>query len=212
MPVPEQEKIQGTLQHRSRQLAVSMYWGPFFRDARYHLLTDQPPENIELLLDPKGNRIHPGDPLGIISAGSRVRIKDIQFATASAATSRSLFTPRFFTWVLLDIPGHDRPAVIVIREEPRNHDAFLKILERYLSTDNISEIVSSYPEEIRNAIAEKRLVEGMNANAIIMAWGNPIQVTKDFENGVPVDRWRYEGERIVMLRDGILLSWADEYD
>ncbi len=208
MPPREQEGIQETLRHRSRQLAVSMYFGPFFRDGRYYLLSHQPPGDLDLLRSPKGERMHPGDALGVLPAGTEARIANVEFATATAATTRSLLTPRFFTWVLVEIEDLDRPAVLVIRDEPDSHDEFLEILTRYLSTEDVSSKVASYPEEVQAAIREKRLTAGMDLAAVRMAWGHPLQVTRDFDEGVRVDRWSFEGPRHLVLRDERLVSWS----
>lgn len=186
---------------------MSMYVGPFFRDGRYHLLIDQPPHHVDLLRSPKGERMSPGEPTGILPAGTEVRISEVEFATASATTRRSLLTPRFFTWVFVKFDGKERPGIIVVREEPENHEDFLEILSRYLTTEDVAAKIAGYPEETRRAIAEKRLVSGMDGEAVRMAWGSPLQVTRDYEDGVRIDEWSFEGERRLTIRGGELIDW-----
>ena len=210
MPAPEQEVLNESLRHRTRQLAVSMHFGPFFRDGRYYLLSDQPPGDLNLLENPRGEPIHPGESLGILPAGTRVRVKEVEFATASATTNRSLLTPRFFTWVLVEAPGLDRPAVLVIRDEPDTHEKFLEILSRHLTDEDVARRKARYPEEVRLAIEEKRLVEGMEEAAVQMAWGVPVTITRGFEEGVQVDSWRFEGGRRALVRGGRLVSWSHD--
>lgn len=208
MPAPEQERVQEATRHRTRQLAVSMYWGPFFRDGRYLLLSDQPPGDADLLRGPRGERIHPGEARGILPAGTAVRIVDVQFPTAAATTTRSLVTPRFFTWVLVEVPGAERPRVIVIRDDPTDHDAFLDLLERYLTRDDVAARLAQLPEPLRVAITEKRLVADMDADAVRMAWGHPLRVNRAFDAGVRIDTWTFEGGREVVLHDGRLMRWS----
>ena len=134
---------------------------------------------------------------------------DVEFATSRATTSRSLFTPRFFTWVHVAVPNQERPAVLVIRDEPEDHESFLEVLARYLTTENIAERLLDYPEDTREAIARKQLTHGMGIEAVRMAWGHPLQVTVDYDEGVRVESWRFEGERSLTLRDGKLVSWTE---
>jgi hypothetical protein len=212
MPAADQEGVQETLKHRSRQLAVSMYWGPFFRDARYLLISDQPPGDVDLLRGPRGERIHPGEAVGILPAGTTVRIVDVQFPTATATTTRSLITPRFFTWVLVEVPDADRLRVLVLRDDPTTRDAFLDLLARYLTTDDVAARLATFPEPLRAAIAEKRLIADMDVESVRMAWGHPIRVDRAFEEGVRLDTWTYEGGRTLTLRNGRLVHWEEPGD
>ncbi len=190
---------------------MSMYQSPFFRDGSYTLLLDQRPEDVDLLRNPRGERMHPGEATGILPAGTNVRITEIQFATASNVSSRSIMTPRFFTWVIVDVPGEERDHVIVIRDEPDSHERFEYFLDRFLTTDDVAGSLASYPEPVRTAIKEKRLVEGMDVDAVRMAWGNPLQVTRDFDKGIQLDVWMFEGDkRRASFRDEKLISWSED--
>lgn len=210
MPEAQQRLAREQLAHRSRQLAVSLYTGPFFRDARYRLLSDQPPGDVDLLRNPGGERVLPGEADGILPAGTPVTIAEVEFPTAAVATGRSLLTPRYFTWVYVEVPGREKLQVLVLRDDVQTGAEFEKLLGRYLTTEDVAAKVAALPEPVAKAIAEKRLVEGMDADAARMAWGYPLEVHRRFEDGQRLETWTFEGGRTLETKDGRVVSWSED--
>ncbi len=208
LPDVEQGLVNKTVTGQARQLAVSMYVGPFFRDDNYRLLEDQPPASVDLLRGPGGERMLPGAPTGILPAGTRVVIRDVQFPTAEAATSRALLTPRYFTWVVLRHEGSPKPLVIVIRDDPTTHQAFLALLGRYLTTEDVAAKVAGFPADVQAAIAKKQMRQGLTAEQARMTWGLPMQIRRDRVGQRVTETWTYEGGRTVTLKDGKVTAFA----
>lgn len=209
LPDAEQALVEKKVTGQARQLRVSMYVGPFFRDDRYRLLEDQPPGSVDLLQDPDGKAIDPGKPTGILPAGTEVVITDVQFPTAEVATQRALLTPRYFTWVFLRHEGSAKPLVLVLRSDPRTHQAFLGLLGRYLTRSDIAAKVAAFPKPIQGAIAAKKLVAGMTAGQARMAWGLPMEAREDRVGQRVSATWTYEGGRTVTLKDGKVVTFAE---
>ena len=209
LPDAEQALVNRKVTGQSRQLTVSMYVGPFFRDANNRLLEDQPPASVDLLRGPGGARIAPGKPTGILPAGTRVVIQDVQFPTAEAATSRALMTPRYFTWVILRHVGTPKPLVLVLRDDPTTHQAFLSLLGRYLTTADVAAKVAGFPEDVREAIGHKQMREGLTTEQARMAWGLPLKVRRDRVGQRVTETWTYEGGRTVTLKGGKVTAFAE---
>ncbi|RMG11107.1 MAG: hypothetical protein D6729_18500 [Deltaproteobacteria bacterium] len=209
MPARQQMLTRRGLEGQSRQLASSLYVTPFFRDARYRLLTELPPEHVDLMRDPKGRRITPGRAIRILPAGTRVRIRRIEFPTSSAVTARSLFTPRYFTWVYLEVPQDDRLHILVMRDDPTTRAAFERALGRWLTREDRAKALAELPEEVRRAVETKQIVAGMPREAVLWSWGWPLTIQTQPEGRIGVERFLYEDGRWVEVEDGHVRAWNE---
>jgi hypothetical protein len=190
-----------------RYLRESLYVTPFFGDATRRLLTSVPPEDVRMLEDLSGKPIHPGPVQTVAAAGSRVRVRKVEFPTAFTVAERVLVTPRTHPWAYLDVEGvgGETPLILVVPAEGRSEAEVVADLERYLTTQDIRATLASFPAAVREAIATKRAVPGMSAEALRMAWGLPSRVQRDFRDGSRVEEWTFPGGRrkAVLVEDRV---------
>lgn len=212
IPEPQRIQIEDDVAGHVRYLRVSCFVTPFFRDAGKLLLTDQSPDELDLLDRPNGQPMDPGKPLRILPAGSRLRIDRVSFPTAFEVTSRVPLTPRYNPWILLDPPddfsGKGQPYILVLRPDLRSHDAFLEELGRYLSTEDPSAQLRSFPEPIQKAIAEKHVTVGMTPHEVEMAWGYPERIHMDGATHSQLWSWPQGKQRAWFSADA-LVGWDD---
>ena len=84
-------------------LKQSVYFGPFYDDAKRFLLDPHQFKDLRLMTAPDGDLIIPPPAKGIIPAGTLVKVLDISFASSAQIVSRPLFTPRYNTWLILKV-------------------------------------------------------------------------------------------------------------
>lgn len=82
--------------------------------------------------------------------------------------------------------------------------------ERHSATENY---MDSLPEPIRTAITEKRAIEGMDRDQLIMALGKPVNKVRETRDGVDLEDWIYgappgkitfvtlDGNKVVKIKD-----------
>lgn len=209
MPAADQARLQSALTHTERQLAQSCYVAPFYRDGRYLLLSAVHPAQTDLLRDPKGARVLPGAPLGVLPAGTKVRIVGLSFPTASEVTRRSLYSPRIFTWVLVEAEGYERPLVAVIRDDFESSAPFEARLSTLFDQGEAAALLAEASPAHQAAVAQKSLVAGMPAPLARMAWGPPERARREVAGSRGVETWGYAGGAWIRLRDGLVEGWGD---
>ncbi len=212
IPEPQREQIQDDLAGHVRYLAVSVDVTPFFRDSGKLLLTDQAPDELDLLDSPEGAPIDPGKPIGVLPPGTRLRIAKVSFPTAFEVTARLPLTPRYNPWIYLyppdDVDQRGRPYILVLRPDIRTHDEFLQEVSRYLVADDPTPELAAFPKEIQAAIREKALVAGMTPRQVEMAWGYPERIHLD--GPTRTERWSWPaGKQVGWFSQGKLVGWTD---
>ncbi len=188
-----------------KRLRLSVYVTPFFGDNAKKLLTPLPPEEVQLITHPNGSNVSPGAIEKVLPAGTRVRIKAVEFPTAFAVTERIPYTPRHLTWVYLNVEGEqtEKPHVLCLRPTANTQAEFLSDLERYLTHDEPARLFSEYSESVKAAIREKNAVIDMPSSALEMAWGYPERKRKWFEESNQNEEWSYPGgKRTAYLTNG----------
>jgi len=209
LSVKDQEKIQATYGKKTYYLKQSFFIGPFFAyDDRYYISERAFDERV-LIQSPGGDPILPCEPSGVLSMGTQVTVREIEFPTSGAMASRKLKSPRHFTWVSLDIEGQPagKPYVLVLTQEFKKIKEFESSLKDYLLTeDPREEFSASSPEELK-AIDTKTLIKGMRADALLRSRGHPDRITRKFIEGVKTERWQYTPERVVVLKEDVVDSW-----
>jgi hypothetical protein len=189
----------------AKNLRLSVYVTPFFGDGTKKLLTPLPPEEVQLITHPNGEAVNPGPIEKVLPAGTHVRIKAVEFPTAFAVTERIPYTPRHMTWVYLTLDGEpaDRTYVLCLRPTAKTQAEFLGDLERYLTHDEPTRLLSDYTETVKAAIREKNAVVDMPGAALEMAWGYPERKKKWFEESNQNEEWSYPGgKRTAYLTNG----------
>lgn len=207
--LPDEERIELTreLEGRPMHLRASLHVLPFFSDTTRRLVSPLPPDSIELLVDPSGEPILPGQPEGLLPLGQKVRVEKVEFPTSLVVTRRPLYSPRTVPWIYLSVAGEPRgrPYVAVLRQGIKTRDEFLAAVDQILSPQDPSPELERYPAEVRAAIREKRLVRGMDAQAVTLAWGRPERIRQEWVEGVKSETWTWPlGKRHATLRDGRL--------
>ena len=205
----DQEKIQAKHGKKTYYLKQSFFIGPFFAyDDRYYISERAFDERV-LIQSPGGDPILPCEPTGVLSMGTKVTIRAIEFPTSGAMASRKLKSPRHFTWVLLDVEGRPagKPYVLVLTQEFKKVKDFESSLKDFLLTeDPRDEFSASSPEELK-AIDTKTLCKGMRADALLRSRGHPDRITREFIEGKRTEKWLYTPERVVVLKEGLVDSW-----
>ena len=205
----DQEKIQTKHGKKTYFLKQSFFIGPFFAydDRRY--ISERAFDERVLIQSPGGDPILPCEPTGVLSMGTQVTVREIEFPTSGAMASRKLKSPRHFTWIMLDVEGQpsQNPYVLVLTQEFKKIKEFESSLKDYLLTkDPRDEFAACPPEELK-AIDTKSLIKGMRADALLRSRGHPDRITRKFIEGVKTERWQYTTERVVVLKEDRVDSW-----
>ena len=211
----EAARLERSLAGQTRFLRVSMYSTPFFKDSTRSLLTALPPEEVDLLDNPDGSPVSPGRVERTVAAGTRVRIRQLEFPSATVMAQRVLFTPRTLAWVYLDVAGAPKdapPSVLVLRPGLTSAQDVLAELERYVSTEDPSPLLGTFSEAVRDAIKMKTATAEMSADALEMAWGYPAQKRLELVNAQRKETWKWPRKRWAVLLDGRVTSLSEEAD
>ncbi|MBI3183939.1 MAG: hypothetical protein HYZ28_17525 [Myxococcales bacterium] len=190
---------------RDRFLKLAFFVTPFFGDASKRLLSPVPPEHLRLLNHPDGTPVNPGAAEKVLPPGKRVRILKVELPSAWVMAERVLYTPRTQPWIHLAAENEPRevPLVIVLRPQIKTEQEFRAEIERYLSADDPSARIESWPEPVKDAVRTKKALVDMPAEALEMAWGYPQKKRIDYEESVRKEEWTYaEGKRVAYLSDG----------
>lgn len=167
------------LSRQSRYLRVAVYVSPFFGDGSRLLVTDRPPAELRLLESPDGSPITPPAAIRVLPPGTPVFVDGVQFPTGTIPWSRPLTTPRYNPWLLVTVEGLPKPAVLVLSSDAATAQDVLAEVGRVLTADDPSVVFAALPESYRDAIREKSVVDGMNREAVAMAWGYPDKIVMD---------------------------------
>ncbi len=207
VPDAERERASRELDGQLRYAKVALYLGPLYGDGKKLLVSDQPVEELDLLENVDGSKVPAPQPDRVIPPGTPLRIRAVEFPTGWTIASRVVMTPRYHPWIYLDLPGEDRPAVIVLSQLAASADDVKTELERYVGTADPGPAYRALPDVQRAAIALKRPLDGMGPQALEMAWGYPEKKVIDRPAGTEEWSWA-DGHRKASLRDGKLVKWS----
>jgi hypothetical protein len=205
VPPEQRAALKRELEGTDRFLKLSFYATPFFGDATKRLLTPVPPEQVRLLEEPNGAPIAPGAVEATFPAGTAVRIKALEFPTALAQTERLVMTPRTQPWLFVDVAGTPKdapPYVLVLRPLIKDDRELQAEVDRYLSKEDPKTRLTTFSDVVQSAIAAKRVVLDMPAEALEMAWGYPDKRVYSLEGERKKETWVWPGPKQVVLLDG----------
>jgi len=113
-------------------------------------------------------------------------------------------------------PGGTSIAVLFHKPlEPIKSDAVKKILSPVIDFDKhtVTELyVDTLPPEVKKAITEKRVTEGMNRDQVLMAMGHPVYKSRETKDGIETEDWVYgaapgkitfvtfEGDKVIKVK------------
>jgi hypothetical protein len=207
IPDAERQRVVSELSGQQRWLRVAVYAYPLWGDRGKLMLSDAPPEEIDLVETTGGEPIAPPPAERVLAPGTPIRIEEVEFPTGWTIASRPVMTPRYHPWVLL-VPerGDGRVPVLVLSQTAVSLDDVRGEVERLLATDDPSTLFASLPQEQRDAILRKQLVEGMSPRAAEMAWGLPERRHIDRPSGR--EDWTWPGgKRRAFFQDERLVRW-----
>ncbi len=206
IPDAERQRVRSELSGQPRWLRVAAYAAPLWGDRSKVLLTDTPLEELDLIETAGGAPVPPPAPEKILPPGTAVRIRDVEFPTGWTIAQRVVMTPRYHPWVLVDVPGESRTNVVVLSQTAVTFDEVRAEVDRLLSTDDPSALYAALPQEQRDAIRKKELLEGMAPRAVEMAWGLPER--KRIDRPAATEEWTWPGgKRKAFLQDERLVRW-----
>ena len=173
IPDTERQRVATELGGQQRWLRVAVWMTPFWGDRTKVLLTDVPPEQLDLVETTGGAPIAPPAAERILLPGTPLRIHEVEFPSSWIIASRVVMSPRYHPWVLLDPAGDGRTQVVVLSQTTVSLDQVRAEVDRLLTVDDPAPVFSALPQDQRDAIGRKELVEGMGLRAVEMAWGLP---------------------------------------
>jgi hypothetical protein len=217
--LPENDRIalQQELGEHARYLKISMRVAPLFQDDAKWLLTDRALDELDLIDDPTGAPVPPGELAGILPPGTRLRIDHIEFPTSFVVTQRVIYSPRFNPWVYLvpaDRPSpaealsNGKPFILVLPQHLKTHDDVLAELDRYLSHNDVTPALRALPQQYQEAIAQKNVLAGMGPSEVEMAWGYPERIHLDEAKKTQVWTWP-EKKQEAYFSNNVLAHWTD---
>jgi hypothetical protein len=206
VPDADRERTRAALDGQARRLRVALAVSPLFGDRGKLLLLDAPPAEVDLLRATDGSVIPPPAPERILLPGTPVRVEQVEFPSGLVIAGRVVMSPRYHPWLYLKLAGEERPAIIVISTSAATSTAILDEVDRVLTRDDPSRALAALPQEQREAIGRRELVEGMGVQAVEMAWGVPEKVRIDRPAATEEWAW-WGGKRRAWFQDGKLLRW-----
>jgi hypothetical protein len=213
IPDEDRSRLERELPGRTFYLRHAMYVGDFWSDPHKAFLSDGVPGEIPFLADAKGEPIDPGPARGIVPAGTRVRVNSLELPTSWTVTTRGPLTPRYHPWLLLEVDGLPaKPTpTMVLRPNLRSAAEVREEIERYLTPDDPAPVLAAMPPEVLRAVQEKRLVEGMGADAVAMAWGYPERKTMQPSPSGRREEWVWPGgrRRATLVEGKGLIGWQE---
>jgi hypothetical protein len=205
IPDAERSRVEHELSGAQRYLRVAAYVAPFWGDRSKLLLTDQPPAELNYIETAGGVPIPPPSPDKVLPPGTAVRVRDVEFPTGWLIAKRVVMTPRYNPWVYVEGP-ESRPLVVVLSQTAASYDDVRAELGQILTTDDPSSLYRALPQEQRDAVLRKDLVEGMAPRTVEMAWGIPER--KRIDRPAATEEWSWsEGKRKAFFRDERLVRW-----
>lgn len=205
----ERDQVNLGLVNQVRQLTQSMLVTPFFRDATRRLLLTQPPDEVELVINPRGGRKSPGAVVEVLPAGTAVRILSVDYPTWWTSLTRQLITPSERPWLELAVEG--RPVepsyVVALRPNLAGADESFDEILRFLTPDDVAAEVARLSEADRNAVRTRTLAEGLTMRAVELAFGRPNLREVRGDGTDVVEDWTYRSDagvrRLVHFRGGV---------
>lgn len=205
VPADQRATVKRGLEGQDRFLKLSFFSTPFFGDTTRKLLTQVRPDQVRMLERYDGTPITPGGVEAIFPAGTGVRIKSVDFPTAFSSTERVLMTPRAQVWVTVDIAGTPRnapPYVLVLRPGIKDDRELMAEIDKLLAQEDPKPQISGWSEVVQNAVAAKKVVNDMPAEAVEMAMGYPEKRVLVFEGDQRKETWIWPGNQQVVLLNG----------
>jgi len=169
---PENQRvITDELSNKRFFLKSSFYYGDFYGSPEVCLLSPRRFNETIYLEGIDGKPILPGEEKGIIPYNTEVLIERVEFPPAN----RPLLTPRFYPWVYLKVDklsGY-KSCIVVIRPNVVKREDFISLFNDIFSTENNESFLKTLSQEKREAIFDKKFIEGLTENEVYVIFGKP---------------------------------------
>ena len=190
-------------------LKTSLYGGQFYDDDRFRLAHAKPFDQISDLTTLDGHVITPLPSDEIISVGTKVKIKNIEWPLGSVRFRRPLYSPRDKIWVILRVAlergnitfEREKDYILLAPDYLKNRQEFDAWFKSYFTKDNTNDWVLSLNTEIRNGILSKKAKKGMTYQELLATLGAPDQL-KETKNKTINGSIATYGSTIVLIEDG----------
>lgn len=207
IPAAERLRVDAELAGQRRYLRVAAFAAPFFGDRTKLLLTEEPLDALDLVETPSGAPVAPPPAERVVAPGTGVRVREIEFPTGWVIARRVVTTPRWHPWALVEVQGDDRTYVVVLSQTAASYDDVRGELDRLLSADDPTATFAALPQEQRDAIMKKELMDGMGPRAVEMAWGLPER--RRIDRPAATEEWTWPGgKRRASFQEERLLRWS----
>jgi|TARA_B100001964_G_C14222742_1_gene596117 hypothetical protein len=207
-PIPVEVRHQISTDHQGRrvELRQSCYFGDLYDDNSKWLLSALPFENVHHIVDMDGKPIHPDNQRGIIPAGTKFIIEDIEFPDQMALATRMLMSPRYHTWVYLRAvetlgKAHDLNSVrehfiiLLPMDLAGQQDVESHINQLLAPAGRVSAWLQERRPSVRVAIEHKDILPGMTREELIAAMGEPqAWIAEQGKAGLEMVAWYPRGE------------------
>ena len=163
------------------ELRQSCYYGDLYDDNDKWLLSPQPFAQVHHIVDLDGQPIHPKNQRGLVRAGTRFVIDEIEFPDSFAVTTRMLTTPRYNIWVYLHpvderarLPTErSRWVLLLPRDLPDGAAVERELSARLAPEGKMRRWLDGRRPTVRVAIEHKDILAGMNVDELVAAMGEP---------------------------------------
>ncbi len=206
IPDAERERVGRALDGQRRYVRVAAYVAPFWGDRTKLLVSEIPPEEIDLVESAGGTAVAPPPAERILAPGTAVRIQQVEFPSGWTIARRVVMTPRYHPWVYVEIPGETRPGVVVLSQTAASLDDVRAEIDRLLTRDDPASAFEALPQEQKDAVMKKELAEGMSSRTVEMAWGQPER--RKIDKPSAAEEWSWPGgRRKAFFQDERLVRW-----
>lgn len=168
--------------HTEVELKVSCYYGDLYDDNEKWLLSPYPFAHTSHIVDLHGAPIHPKNQQGILPAGTRFTVDQVEFPGGFANVTRMLTTPRFNPWMVLQripqeaSPQNNKPFVMVLPGEDAPTATLTAHVDQMLGpVGSVQAWLATVRPTVAVAIRHKELVPGMNPTEMNASMGPPLR-------------------------------------
>ena len=214
LPAPAREAFASRHQGRVVELRQSCYYGDLYDENEKWLLSPYPFANTYHIVDLNGAPIHPKAQRGIVPAGSKFVIEQVEFPSSWAMAKRMLTTPRYNPWVYLRaVPGGldaavvSQPFILILPSDVASEEAAETELNKRLSPEGeVSAWLQTLRPTVQVAIGNKEAVSQMSLAELLAALGEPFRWFSELVDGQPAQVAWYDFTEVWLQNNVVMTS------
>ena len=181
--IPEAARTEIATRHAGQfvELRTSCYYGDFYDENQRWLLSPYQFDATSHIVDLDNKAIHPPHQRGIIPAGTKFVVDQVEFPAGIALAQRMFTTPRNNPWVFMRpaptetrAPQPSKVFIWVLPTELDTPEAFEAAMAKNLAPDGeVSKWLGTVRPTVRVAIETKDIVAGMTLRELTASQGDP---------------------------------------